>query len=323
MASAPHRTFGRAGGMEEAKTPSLKVVLKPPAPHPGARSRGTRASAIPRCGHCHTCLHPHLKKSCLTNRDSVPRVTKKSKKEVEASAPTPNHGSYSPEPRFRKWKCDWLEQPTLLGTGQIKLKRWSGIEETRRDTERNQTNTYPKEELPKTKEDEENAPQPAGKIADATSLPSPAGGVQVEAATPSGYESNPQEPKSPEMSSGGPDKVYVCDQDGCGGRFADAGALKRHRAVHGERRFICHYEGCGKSFTERSKLKRHFVSHTGEKPFVCTYPGCNKAFSLDFNLRTHMRTHTGDSYHICPVPGCDKKYLHEYKLKNHMKNCHG
>ena len=308
--------------MEEVKKPSLKVVLKPPGQVPGARVRGTRASAIPRCGYCHTCLHPHLKKSCLTNRDSAPRVTKRSKKEVEASAPTPNHGSYAPEPRFRKWKGEWFEQPSLLGTGQIKLKRWRGIEDTRVDPDTKDTNTPVKQEGPKKSKEKESAPSEAGKPNRTDNFPSPAGGVQVEAPTPSSDELNHEEQKSPAASFGGPEKASAYGQEVGGERSADTGSAKRQRGVNGERRFICHYEGCGKSFSERSKLKRHFVSHTGEKPFVCTYPGCNKAFSLDFNLRTHMRTHTGDSYHICPIPGCDKKYLHEYKLKNHMKNCH-
>ncbi|KAK7247291.1 hypothetical protein RIF29_42172 [Crotalaria pallida] len=116
--------------------------------------------------------------------------------------------------------------------------------------------------------------------------------------------------------------LFLCSYEGCGKTFIDAGALRKHSHIHGERQYVCHYEGCGKKFLDSSKLKRHFLIHTGERDFVCPHEGCGKAFSLDFNLRSHMKTHSQENYHICPYPDCGKRYAHEYKLKNHITSHH-
>ncbi|KAL1366003.1 hypothetical protein HN51_013919 [Arachis hypogaea] len=116
--------------------------------------------------------------------------------------------------------------------------------------------------------------------------------------------------------------LFLCSYEGCGKTFIDAGALRKHSHIHGERQFVCHYEGCGKKFLDSSKLKRHFLIHTGERDFVCPHEGCGKAFSLDFNLRSHMKTHSQENYHICPYSDCGKRYAHEYKLKNHIASHH-
>lgn len=116
--------------------------------------------------------------------------------------------------------------------------------------------------------------------------------------------------------------LFLCSYEGCGKTFIDAGALRKHAHIHGERQYVCHYENCGKKFLDSSKLKRHFLTHTGERDFVCPHEGCGKAFSLDFNLRSHMKTHSQANYHICPYPECGKRYAHEYKLKNHVMSQH-
>ncbi|KAL3620832.1 Transcriptional repressor protein yy1 [Castilleja foliolosa] len=116
--------------------------------------------------------------------------------------------------------------------------------------------------------------------------------------------------------------LFLCSYEGCGKTFIDAGALKKHSHIHGERQYVCHYENCGKKFLDSSKLKRHFLIHTGERHFVCPHEGCGKAFSLDFNLRSHMKTHSQENYHICPYPECGKRYAHEYKLRNHIASHH-
>ncbi|XP_052179808.1 zinc finger transcription factor YY1 isoform X2 [Diospyros lotus] len=116
--------------------------------------------------------------------------------------------------------------------------------------------------------------------------------------------------------------LFLCSYEGCGKTFIDAGALRKHSHIHGERQYVCHYEGCGKKFLDSSKLKRHFLIHTGERDFVCPHEGCGKAFSLDFNLRSHMKTHSQENYHICPYQDCGKRYAHEYKLKNHIASHH-
>jgi len=130
-----------------------------------------------------------------------------------------------------------------------------------------------------------------------------------------------QQEKEPEPESL-PPRVFLCSYEGCGKTFTDAGALRKHSHVHGEKQHVCHYEGCGRKFLDSSKLKRHFLIHTGEKHFTCPHEGCGKAFSLDFNLRAHMRTHSQENYHICPFEECGKRYAHEYKLKAHIKSTH-
>lgn len=131
-------------------------------------------------------------------------------------------------------------------------------------------------------------------------------------------EPEPPEPE-PEPTT---EVLFLCSYEGCGKTFIDAGALRKHSHIHGERQYVCHYEGCGKKFLDSSKLKRHFLIHTGERDFICPHEGCGKAFSLDFNLRSHMKTHSQENYHICPYPDCGKRYAHEYKLKNHIASHH-
>ncbi|KAM0947355.1 putative transcription factor C2H2 family [Dioscorea sansibarensis] len=116
--------------------------------------------------------------------------------------------------------------------------------------------------------------------------------------------------------------LFLCSYEGCGKTFIDAGALRKHAHIHGERQYICTYEGCGRKFLDSSKLKRHYLIHTGERDFVCPHEGCGKAFSLDFNLRAHMKTHSLENYHICPHKECGKKYTHECKLRTHIKMQH-
>ncbi|XP_057962796.1 zinc finger transcription factor YY1 [Malania oleifera] len=132
-----------------------------------------------------------------------------------------------------------------------------------------------------------------------------------------------KEPEAPEPEPEPTTEVlFLCSYEGCGKTFIDAGALRKHSHIHGERQYVCHYEGCGKKFLDSSKLKRHFLIHTGERDFVCPHEGCGKAFSLDFNLRSHMKTHSQENYHICPFVDCGKRYAHEYKLKNHIISHH-
>nr|GFB98642.1 zinc finger transcription factor YY1-like isoform X1 [Tanacetum cinerariifolium] len=68
--------------------------------------------------------------------------------------------------------------------------------------------------------------------------------------------------------------LFLCSHDGCGKTFIDAGALRKHAHIHGEKQFVCHYQNCGKKFLDSSKLKRHFLIHTGERDFICPHEGC-------------------------------------------------
>eukprot|EP00257_Ricinus_communis_P021296 XP_015580751.1 zinc finger transcription factor YY1 [Ricinus communis] len=120
-----------------------------------------------------------------------------------------------------------------------------------------------------------------------------------------------EEPPEPEPEPEPTTEVlFLCSNEGCGKTFIDAGALRKHAHIHGEKQYACHYEGCTKKFLDGSKLRRHYLSHTGERDFICPHEGCGKAFSLDFNLRSHMKTHHKETY------------AHEYKLKNHISAHH-
>lgn len=46
--------------------------------------------------------------------------------------------------------------------------------------------------------------------------------------------------------------LFLCSHHCCGSFFIDAGALRKHADIHGERQHVCLYEGCGKVlFPER------------------------------------------------------------------------
>jgi hypothetical protein len=55
-------------------------------------------------------------------------------------------------------------------------------------------------------------------------------------------EPEPPEPE-PEPTT---EVLFLCSYEGCGKTFIDAGALRKHSHIHGERQYVCHYEGCGK-----------------------------------------------------------------------------
>ena len=38
---------------------------------------------------------------------------------------------------------------------------------------------------------------------------------------------------------------YVCDTEGCGKVFFDAGKLRKHTQTHAERKYPCQYPNCG------------------------------------------------------------------------------
>ncbi|XP_042456177.1 zinc finger transcription factor YY1-like [Zingiber officinale] len=130
---------------------------------------------------------------------------------------------------------------------------------------------------------------------------------------------NPRETEEERKPEPATEVLFLCSYEGCGRTFIDAGTLKKHAHVHGEKQHVCQIEGCGKKFLDSSKLKRHYLIHTGERDFICPREGCGKAFSLDFNLRAHMKTHLVENYHVCPNLECGKRYINEGKLRTHMK----
>lgn len=56
-----------------------------------------------------------------------------------------------------------------------------------------------------------------------------------------------KEPEAPEPEPEPTTEVlFLCSYEGCGKTFIDAGALRKHSHIHGERQYVCHWEGCGK-----------------------------------------------------------------------------
>lgn len=56
--------------------------------------------------------------------------------------------------------------------------------------------------------------------------------------------------------------LFLCSYDGCGKTFIDAGALRKHSHIHGERQYVCHYDGCGKVVV---------LILTDAHPYTCIY----------------------------------------------------
>ncbi|CAK7357099.1 unnamed protein product [Dovyalis caffra] len=64
-----------------------------------------------------------------------------------------------------------------------------------------------------------------------------------------------KEPQAPEPEPEPTAEVlFLCSFDGCGKTFIDAGALRKHSHIHGEKQFVCPYEGCGKCMTSEVSL---------------------------------------------------------------------
>ncbi|GJN21287.1 hypothetical protein PR202_gb08752 [Eleusine coracana subsp. coracana] len=148
--------------------------------------------------------------------------------------------------------------------------------------------------------------------------------------------------------------LFLCSYEGCGKIFIDAGALRKHAHVHGERQYICHYENCGKAFSLDFNLKAHMKTHSAENYHVCQYPDCGRRFTQESKLRAHIRAQheknpgasttnhnppdhhhhkpvkasaappvpSADRPYVCPYDGCDKAYIHEYKLNLHLRKEH-
>lgn len=134
---------------------------------------------------------------------------------------------------------------------------------------------------------------------------------------PDGYKVTDEPIKRTRSKPEPQETTYVCNINSCGKEFTDAGSLRKHQGIHGERQYICPEPSCGRKFLDNSKLRRHMLVHTGEKPFKCEF--CGKRFSLDFNLKTHLRIHTGEKPYQCTFPGCQKRFTQSSNLTAHER----
>lgn len=71
--------------------------------------------------------------------------------------------------------------------------------------------------------------------------------------------------KDPEMMDPEPEPtaevLFLCSYEGCGKTFIDAGTLRKHSQIHGERQYVCHYENCGKVVWSDGELWHEWLNH--------------------------------------------------------------
>ncbi|XP_039015173.1 zinc finger transcription factor YY1-like [Hibiscus syriacus] len=85
--------------------------------------------------------------------------------------------------------------------------------------------------------------------------------------------------------------IFLCSYEGCGQTFIDAGALRKHSHIHGERQYICHYEGCGKCFIGVTPPVEKIIKtpKSSDRPYARPYEGWEKAYIHEYKLKLHLR----------------------------------
>ncbi|CAK9168252.1 unnamed protein product [Ilex paraguariensis] len=75
--------------------------------------------------------------------------------------------------------------------------------------------------------------------------------------------------KDPEAAEPEPEPttevLFLCSYQGCGKTFIDAGALRKHSHIHGEKQYVCNYDNCVKglcfcTYISRLNVKRGCLS---------------------------------------------------------------
>ena len=109
------------------------------------------------------------------------------------------------------------------------------------------------------------------------------------------------------------DKDYLAHGTGIPRRNAPAKTHIRDE----DKVFQCEEPGCGKLYAKQSHLKAHMRRHTGEKPFTCSWPGCGWKFSRSDELARHRRSHSGIKPYKCQA--CGKRFARSDHLDKHHK----
>mmetsp|Transcript_7771 Transcript_7771/g.14668 ORF Transcript_7771/g.14668 Transcript_7771/m.14668 type:complete len:412 (-) Transcript_7771:121-1356(-) len=334
-------------GKEESANGTPFQMAGTPTPTPTWQS-GKRGS-LNKCGHCHTCSNPQLKRACVTFRKLHPKEPVRKKKQAQTlreemlavertTDPTALLGPSESTPIPHENSAPKVEEPVAETTPvasapstpapqklqpMMKTRRWikswvpqetilgnGGCQLYRWVIDPN----YVPEPIAIKAEPSEGEGYPFGVGISPLGTPLTRPPSDANLASLEDSKTPPPPPSAPPPGSR---NLHVCQEEGCGKMFIDASGLRKHAAVHSARQFVCTVDGCGKKFVDKSKLKRHALVHTGEKHFFCPYDSCGKAFSLDHNLRSHMKTHSSSNYHPCRFPGCDKRFVHRNKLAAH------
>jgi hypothetical protein len=83
-----------------------------------------------------------------------------------------------------------------------------------------------------------------------------------------------------------------CTWPKCMSTFSDHHGVRRHvRVTHlCEKLFVCNEDGCGKKFGHRPSLEYHVAAaHRSERPFKCVDADCTYAFPKEAAMRAHAR----------------------------------
>ncbi|KAG0725397.1 Early growth response protein 1 [Chionoecetes opilio] len=99
--------------------------------------------------------------------------------------------------------------------------------------------------------------------------------------------------------------------------------LEDTRNIEGDRVYRCEEDGCGRTFVRNEELTRHIRIHSGQRPFHCQK--CWRRFvrrdHLTKHQRTHLPAHVKRSYN-CPLPDCTHRYTRSDALTRHMWTAH-
>ena len=118
---------------------------------------------------------------------------------------------------------------------------------------------------------------------------------------------------------------FVCDFQGCVGRFSDRGDFRRHMSQHkANKSFVCEYESCYKKFKSKDLLERHIKEcHlTTQQTFRCDLKSCDKSFQTYELMAKHMSFHNMDKHFECKYSDCEFKIRNLKSLRKHMKVVH-
>ncbi|KAK6542759.1 hypothetical protein TWF694_006700 [Orbilia ellipsospora] len=101
---------------------------------------------------------------------------------------------------------------------------------------------------------------------------------------------------------------YPCDE--CTISFKNSEGLRKHKQVHGPRRFVCRFAGCERLFQTKRDLARHEGTVHAESlgparvnprtKWICKVPGCNRDRNKPFSRKDNAQKH------VTAVHGLDR-----------------